>query len=238
LGAGCAALLALGCSAAGSGDLFGNGSGTGGSGSNAGPAEPAGLGGTAPVTSTPPSTPSTPSTGVTAPGSVPGEVVTSPEMSAPEVLPGRDLPLKPDGFLDLAPARGEPFDRAGGTALNPPPPPGWTWHSVPGTSCRDGSEAGLFIRFAESKRLLIYFEGGGACTTPGFCNFNPQSVNHVLSGTGETVLGSALGAVPGRQQPGVYQNNEITGIFSADRLENPFRDWNIVYIPKCTSPVQ
>lgn len=152
-------------------------------------------------------------------------------------LPPRELPLKPDGFLDLAPPRGEPFDRAGGTALNPPPPPGWAWYSVPGTSCRDGSEAGLFIRFGESKRLLIYFEGGGACTTPGFCNFNPQSVNHVLSGTGETVLGSALGAMPGRQQPGVYQNNEITGIFSPDRSENPFRDWNVVYIPYCTGDV-
>lgn len=152
-------------------------------------------------------------------------------------LAPRDLPVKADGFLDLSPPRGEPFDRAGGTALTPPPPPGWTWHSVPGTSCRDGSQAGLFLRFAESKRLLIYFEGGGACTTPGFCNFNPQSVNHVLSGTGETVLGSALGAVPGRQQPGVYQNNEVTGIFAADRDDNPFHDWNIAYIPYCTGDV-
>jgi hypothetical protein len=189
----------------------------------------------------PPTTPATPgigpAPGATAPGSEVISPATNPETSAPEAPPARVLPLKPDGFLDLAPARGEPFDRAGGTALTPPPPPGWTWYSVPGTSCRDGSEAGLFIRFAESKRLLIYFEGGGACTTTGFCNFNPQSVNHVLSGTGETVLGSALGAVPGRQQPGVYQNNEITGIFSAERSENPFRDWNIAYIPYCTGDV-
>jgi hypothetical protein len=121
--------------------------------------------------------------------------------------------------------------------LTPPPPPGWTWYSVPGTNCRDGSEAGLFIRFTESKRLLIFFEGGGACTTAGFCGFNPLNVNQVLSGTGETVLGSALGAVAGRQQPGAYQNGEVTGIFSADRAENPFRDWNMVYIPYCTGDV-
>jgi hypothetical protein len=59
----------------------------------------------------------------------------------------------------------------------------------------------------------------------------------VLSGTGETVLGTALGAVPGRQQPGVYTNNELNGVFAAGRLENPFRDWNIAYIPYCTGDV-
>jgi hypothetical protein len=59
----------------------------------------------------------------------------------------------------------------------------------------------------------------------------------VLTGTGETVIGSALGAAAGRQQPGVYQNAEVTGIFSADRPENPFRDWNMVYIPYCTGDV-
>jgi hypothetical protein len=191
------------------------------------------------VSSTPPSTAGvgTGAAGATAPPNGPNEAQPNPEVRPPQAPPDSNLPLGPDGFLDLAPPRGEPFDRAGGTALEPPPPPGWTWYSVPGTSCRDGSEAGLFIRFAESKRLLIYFEGGGACTTAGFCNFNPQSVNHVLSGTGETVLGSALGAVPGRQQPGVYQNNEITGIFSADRSDNTFRDWNLVYIPYCTGDV-
>lgn len=231
--------LVLGCSAAGSADPVPPGTGgtrsdgapalTVGAGPATAPAGMSGLGGSPRLSS--------PGGGTPTGGDPSDDVPAVGEAVNPEAGPRRDLPLKPDGFLDLAPARGEPFDRAGGTALNPPPPPGWTWFSVPGTSCRDGSEAGLFIRFAESKRLLIYFEGGGACTTPGFCNFNPQSVNHLLSGTGETVIGSALGAVPGRQQPGVYQNNEITGIFSADRSENAFRDWNIVYIPYCTGDV-
>jgi len=150
---------------------------------------------------------------------------------------GVALPLTPNGYVDLSPARGVAFDANGGAALTPPPPPDWSWYPVAGSRCRDGSEAGLFIRFEDSKRLLIYFEGGGACTSPGFCNFNPQSVNHVLSGTGETVLGSALGAVVGRQQPGVYQNGELTGIFSAERAENPFSDWNVVYVPYCTGDV-
>jgi hypothetical protein len=176
--------------------------------------------------------------GTPAPG---GNGAVVPPVAGSEQQPNLPLPSEPPvqegGFADLSPPGGEPFDRAQGTPLTPPPPPGWTWYSVPDTNCRDGSEAGLFIRFTDSKRLLIFFEGGGACTTPGFCNFNPLNVNQVLSGTGETVLGSALGAVAGRQQPGAYQNGEVTGIFSADRTENPFRDWNMVYIPYCTGDV-
>jgi Pectinacetylesterase len=166
-----------------------------------------------------------------------GSAAVSPPTEGGEQLPSIPPPADPSDFLDLSPPRGEPFDPAQGTPLTPPPPPGWTWYSVPDTSCRDGSEAGLFIRFTDSNRLLIFFEGGGACTSAGFCNFNPANVNQVLSGTGETVLGSAAGAVAGRQQPGAYQNGEVTGIFSADRSENPFREWNMVYVPYCTGDV-
>jgi hypothetical protein len=158
--------------------------------------------------------------------------------SAPEQVGIYDRSrLKSDGAVDLSPPRGLAFDRTAGTPLSPPPPPGWLWYPVAGTSCRDGSGAGLFIRYGSAPRLLIYFEGGGACTSSGFCAFNPSNIDQVLSGTGETVLGTALGAVPGRQQPGAYQGGEVTGIFSADRAENPFRDWSIAYIPYCTGDV-
>ena len=166
-----------------------------------------------------------------------GSVTVPVNEQPPNIPPPSPPPVNSGGFADLSPPRGEPFDPTQGTPLTPPPPPGWTWYSVPGTSCRDGSEAGLFIRFAESNRLLIFFEGGGACTTAGFCGFNPANVNQVLAGTGETVLGSAAGAVAGRQQPGAYQNGEVTGIFSASNSANPFRDWNMVYIPYCTGDV-
>ena len=65
----------------------------------------------------------------------------------------------------------------GATALTPPAPTGWSWYPVEGTVCRDGSPNGLFVRFTTSDKLLIYLEGGGACSNLGFCNFNPQSVN-------------------------------------------------------------
>ena len=169
--------------------------------------------------------------------SVPASAGSGGATTPPAEDDGAVRPLLPNGYVDLSPPRGAPFDLDGGAALTPPPPAGFRWYPVEGSRCRDGSEAGLFIRFEDSKRLMIYFEGGGACTSPGFCNFNPQSVNHVLSGTGETVLGSALGAVVGRQQPGVYQNGELTGIFSSEREDNPFSDWNLVYVPYCTGDV-
>lgn len=147
-------------------------------------------------------------------------------------LPQEDAP-EPEAYLDLAPPRDEPFDRALSTPLTPPPPAGWNWYAVEGAHCRDGSGAGLFIRFTESDRLLIVFEGGGVCTSGGFCSFNPSNVNEALFGDVEEVVSSALGAVPGRQQPGIYTGGTLSGIF-AQRSDNPFSDWNIVYIPYCT----
>jgi hypothetical protein len=107
---------------------------------------------------------------------------------------------------------------------------------VEGAVCRDGSPAGLFTRFTGSDKLFIYLEGGGACYNERFCAFNPKNVNEVLSGDGEGVLGSALGVVAGRQQPGVYTGG-AKGIFDSANAKNPFKDWNGVYIPYCTGDV-
>jgi hypothetical protein len=229
--AGCIGLLPIACSAEGDGGERAVLPTAAGGSAPALPALPPSTGGGAPSGSPARAEPSAPL------GSGPVAPAVGGSERQPDTPPPGEPPLQQSAFVDLSPPRGEPFDRALGTPLTPPAPPGWTWYSVPGTNCRDGSEAGLFIRFADSNRLLIFFEGGGACTTTGFCNFNPQNVNQVLSGTGETVLGSALGAVAGRQQPGAYQNGEVTGIFSSDREENPFRDWNMVYIPYCTGDV-
>jgi hypothetical protein len=140
-------------------------------------------------------------------------------------------------FIDLAPPLGEPFDPSQATQVTPTPPPGWTWYEVDGTFCRDGSKNGLYIRHTDSDKLLIYFEGGGACTTKGFCHFNPQSVNHVLTGDGQTVLGTVFAVGPGRQQPGVYNAGVLAGIFDDQNAQNPYKGWNMVYVPYCTGDV-
>ena len=141
------------------------------------------------------------------------------------------------GFQDLTPPMGPPLDPNGGTTLTPPPPSGWNWYPIEGALCRDGTPAGLFAHFASSDKLLIYLEGGGACTNLGFCNFNPPNVNKAISGDGQTVLGSSLGVVDARQQPGVFEGGVLHGIFDTASADNPFKDWNAVYIPYCTGDI-
>jgi hypothetical protein len=134
------------------------------------------------------------------------------------------------GFVNLAPPMGEPLDDMG-TPLSPAAPSGWTWYAIEGAVCRDGSPTGFYVRKGSADKLLIYLEGGGACSSPGFCSYNPASDNQVLSGDGETVAGSIGGATSGRQQPGT------AGIFDTAQAENPFKDWSQIYVPYCTGDV-
>jgi hypothetical protein len=135
---------------------------------------------------------------------------------------------------------GAPLDDVG-TTLTPPAPAGWVYHDIDGAICRDGSPAGIYVHKGTVDKLNIFLEGGGACSNAHFCAFNPKSVNQVLAGDGQTVLGSALGAGAGRQQPGDYSDSSHTaaplGIFETERAENPFKGWSQVYIPYCTGDV-
>ena len=139
--------------------------------------------------------------------------------------------------MNLAPPLGAALDERGVT-LKPPAPPGWTWHPFEGTFCRDGSQNGLYVRRGSARKLLIYLEGGGACSTSKFCEYNPARIDEVLSGDDSTVLSVAGGVVAGRQQPGLMtEDGEPSGIFDSSNPRNPVRDWNQVYIPYCTGDV-
>ena len=95
----------------------------------------------------------------------------------------------------------------------------WTWVDEPKALCRDGSATGFGVRLnPNSDKLLIYFQGGGACFNSATCGANPANFN---SGT------FALAVLAGGQQ----------GIFNASDSANPFRDWNAVFIPYCTGDV-
>lgn len=143
-------------------------------------------------------------------------------------------------FINLAPALGAALDGVGKT-LSPPAPAGWVWYEIEGAVCRDGSPTGFFVHDGTARGLLIFLEGGGACSNDHFCAFNPASAASSLSGTGQTVIGSTLGVVPDRQQPGVYEDGghkaAPAGIHDLNNPENPFKDWSQVYIPYCTGDV-
>jgi hypothetical protein len=144
------------------------------------------------------------------------------------------------GFMNLAPPMGAAFPDKGDDVM-PAPPMGWNWYNVEGAICRDGSPTGVYVHRGTADKLLIFLEGGGACSNGPFCKFNPASVDQVLAGDGNTVLGSAAGAGAGRQQPGAYTDlghmGPPAGIFDFSKAENPFKDWNQVYIPYCTGDV-
>ena len=144
-------------------------------------------------------------------------------------------PYTAAGYENLAPPLGEPLPMDG-SALTPPAPDGWVWHEIDGAVCRDGSPTGFFVHYGTANKLLFYMEGGGACSNAPFCGFNPANKEQILSGDGQIVLGSALGAVAGRQQPGVYTGGPM-GVFDFGNAQNPFKDWSQIYVPYCTGDV-
>jgi hypothetical protein len=149
-------------------------------------------------------------------------------------------PVTPGGFMNLAPPMGAPLDPMG-TPLTPPAPEGWTFHAIPGSKCRDGSMGGLFLHQGMARKLFIFLEGGGACNNVNLCSFNQSNINESFAGDGSTLIGSALGVLPDRQQPGVFteasHQGKPAGVFDFANPMNPFKDWSAVYIPYCTGDV-
>jgi hypothetical protein len=149
--------------------------------------------------------------------------------------PGGDVPLDrapglgplvvADGFESLAPPLGEPL---------PPAPAGeWTYLEIPGTSCRDGSPAGIHYRFSDSSpNYFVFLEGGGACFDDFFCPLNPQNVHESVDG--ESILQAALLNFGGAAK--VAQTPRVDGIFKDDP-RNPVAGWNAVYVPYCSGDV-
>jgi Pectinacetylesterase len=130
-------------------------------------------------------------------------------------------------FLFLAITAG--YSLAQGTST-PAPLPSLTdlkdgWNEIdPGgdTICSQGTPYKFFVHPAKTDKLLIYFQGGGACWNGQTCG--PQG-----------------------DQGGIYTTTvEFTttqltqlqiGIFGFGNSENPFGDYNTVFIPYCTGDV-
>ena len=82
-----------------------------------------------------------------------------------------------------------------------------------GTSCSDGSRYSFFVRTGDPRRLLIYFQGGGACWSAATCDLNQKFYRPNLND--------------------VVPQTEL-GIFDFSNRENPFHDYTVVFIPYCT----
>ncbi len=86
----------------------------------------------------------------------------------------------------------------------------WAWVPVNGAVCRDGSPAGFAIRpHTNSDNLLIILGGGPICIDARTC------------------------AESGAPLSFAAKRRPRSDIF-ADRPDNPFADWNQVWVPHCT----
>jgi len=94
----------------------------------------------------------------------------------------------------------------------------WEQH-VPGGDCQcaDGSEFSFWSRQGDPDKVVLYFQGGGACFSPETCSFTDGTY---------TV-----------QADGSQATEERAGIFDLEDPDNPFRDWSFVFVPYCTGDV-
>lgn len=94
------------------------------------------------------------------------------------------------------------------------------WNRIdPGgeTRCSDGSPYNFYVRAGDPKKLLVYFDGGGACWFRKNCDPSLQPTYTI------NLAGQSL--------------ENARGIFDFSRSDNPFRDHTVVYAPYCTGDV-
>lgn len=85
------------------------------------------------------------------------------------------------------------------------------------TTCSDGSPYRFFVRPGQPERLLVYFEGGGACWNGMSCDADLEPTYTINTDRAD----------PGR----------ANGIFDFANPENPFAEYSAVFAPYCTGDV-
>lgn len=96
----------------------------------------------------------------------------------------------------------------------------WVVHAAPDDcQCADGSEFEFLSRTADPTKVVLYFEGGGACFSAETCAFEGGTYK-VQAGVDRVVAG-----------------DDAAGIFDFEAAGNPLVDWSFVYVPYCTGDV-
>jgi hypothetical protein len=93
------------------------------------------------------------------------------------------------------------------------------WTAIPGGDdcrCSDGSPFELWERPADPTRVVLYFQGGGACFSAETCGPDSETFTRNLN----------AGVAP-----------DFRGIFDETNPENPLAGHSIVYVPYCTGDV-
>jgi pectinacetylesterase len=97
-------------------------------------------------------------------------------------------------------------------------PPAWQRIEPGGqTRCARGGKYAFWLRRADPKRLLVFFQGGGGCFSLESCR------------PGSTWFDDRVDAFDNPAGSG--------GVLEFGHPDNPFRDYSVVYIPSCTGDV-
>jgi hypothetical protein len=97
------------------------------------------------------------------------------------------------------------------------------WETIaPGgdTRCATGEPFRFHVRAGDPSRLLLFFNGGGACWDARGCDPEGQPTYRTHAGPGS-------GNDP----------REYGGAFDLDNPENPFRDWSQLFVSYCSGDV-
>jgi hypothetical protein len=101
----------------------------------------------------------------------------------------------------------------------------WTWIPIGGTTCGDGSVAGVGVNLLPgSPDLLVYMEGGGACWDADTC-FTLKTAIQIAAPYTQATFKSDLAML------------DATGLFSRTDPSSPFAGASFVYVPYCTGDV-
>jgi hypothetical protein len=101
------------------------------------------------------------------------------------------------------------------------------WQTItPGgdTSCATGTPYNFHVRHAAADRVMIYFNGGGACWSGETCD--------TTGSYGREPSYRPFATAEAGNDP-----RALGGAFDLDNPENPFRDWSQVFVSYCTGDV-
>ncbi len=91
---------------------------------------------------------------------------------------------------------------------------GWREISISGLICSDGSPWKFYVNQGDSKKVLVDFQGGGACWNEASCDpkrgLHTQSLNKI-------------------------ELEAAQGIYNKGNNANPFKGWTHIFVPYCTA---
>ncbi len=95
----------------------------------------------------------------------------------------------------------------------------WVEHEAPpDCECAHGDPYSYWTRTADPDKVVLYFQGGGACFSADMCAEGSDNYSQVASGL--EVTGT--------------DDRDPSGVFDLNDPANPFKDWSFVYVPYCT----